>query len=149
MKITLSKTQIHDSKFLYDLASEKEVKESAFKQDHISYIEHCDWLHNKLNNSDCIMYVIYKPKNIPIGQIRFDLQEDNSYLVDISIKKAYRNKGFGKRALKMICNKIPFQGCKFIARIRPENLASERLFVSCGFYLEDTPKEYRTYVKNT
>ena len=84
----------------------------------------------------------------PIGFIDlFDYTADSAG-VGVIIAKNYRNKGFAKHALHLL-NDYAFSTVNFKLHcaIAKDNLASIKLFTSCGFDLEREEKELQYFVK--
>jgi RimJ/RimL family protein N-acetyltransferase len=63
--------------------------------------------------------------------VRFEF-ENNQWLIDYSIGKSYRGKGFGKLMLKEILNYFKTSE-PIIAYVKIENIASAKIFNSLGF----------------
>ena len=88
-------------------------------------------------------------ENTPIGFIDlFDYTTDRAG-VGVIIAKNYRRKGFAKEALKLLSiysfETLNFK--KLDCNIEKDNLASLKLFTSCGFELEREKKELQYFVK--
>ena len=88
-------------------------------------------------------------ENTPIGFIDlFDYTTDRAG-VGVIIAKNYRRRGFAKEALKLL-NIYSFETLNFKkldCNIEKDNLASIKLFTSCGFELEREKKELQYFVK--
>ena len=87
--------------------------------------------------------------NIPIGFIDlFDYTIDSAD-VGIIIAKNYRRRGFAKEALKLL-SIYSFETLnlkRLDCNIEKDNIASIKLFISCGFELEREKKELQYFVK--
>jgi diamine N-acetyltransferase len=88
-------------------------------------------------------------RNTPIGFIDlFDYTTDRAG-VGVIIAKNYRRRGFAKEALKLL-NIYSFETLNFKkldCNIEKDNLASIKLFSSCGFELQREKKELQYFVK--
>ena len=73
-------------------------------------------------------------KNLPIGQIRFDIFK-NKILVDYSIDRFIRGKGYGNLIVKMGMKKIEkYKNTKIIeAVVKKNNSKSKKIFENLGF----------------
>lgn len=133
--ITVREAQSEDMLLYFNWVNDPLVRKFAFKTNHISLECHSQWFEKKLKSDDTILCLCYMNKN-PIGQVRFDKMEDGLY-IDISIDKAYRGKGYGKKVLNSsidyVSNKYGFYN--FISEVKEENVASANLFLSTGFVL--------------
>ncbi len=99
-----------------------------------SYKEHKDWFNSSLNNSERKLY-IGEVGSLKIGVCRFDVNKKNGMVeVSINMNPKSRGSGFGKRFL---ASSIKFfqnnQQCDLLAKIKPENIASLKIFKSLGF----------------
>ena len=111
--------------------------------------EHVRWFHGKLSDTNSFFYIIESGGN-PIGQIRFQVKEDEAvlgYLVD----KSARNKGLGtwiigKGIEQFISdNRKPV---RIIGYVKNSNIASQRSFERLAFKKEQS-KEVSDSVKYT
>ena len=88
-------------------------------------------------------------ENTPIGFIDLFDYTANSAGVGIIIAKNYRRRGFAKEVLKLL-SIYSFKTLnlkKLDCNIQKDNLASIKLFTSCGFELEREKKELQYFVK--
>lgn len=145
--IRLRKATASDLEFLFQLANDRDVRQMAFAQDKIQHEEHCWWFDQKLSDIDCLMYIAYKSNGEEVGQVRLDL-ERGSFLVDISVVNKHRGKGIATKMLQAVCNKPSLKGCRLVAEVKPENMASRKLFERCGFRLENSTNQIMRYEKN-
>jgi RimJ/RimL family protein N-acetyltransferase len=132
-QIILRVAKITDEKILFDWANDTVVRNNAINKETIEWETHQKWFSKKLSSPDTIM-LIAEIDNVPIGQIRFDY-EMNRYLIDYSIGKAFRGKSFGYQIVKQgieFVNKVS-KPKKFEAWVKPENIASKRVFEKMGF----------------
>ena len=88
-------------------------------------------------------------ENTPIGFIDLFDYTTNSAGVGVIIAKNYRRRGFSKEALELLIdyatNTLKIE--KLHCNIQKDNLASIKLFTSCGFELEREEKELQYFVK--
>jgi diamine N-acetyltransferase len=88
-------------------------------------------------------------ENTPIGFIDlFDYTTDSAG-VGVIIAKNYRRRGLAKEALKLL-SIYSFETLnlkRLDCNIQKDNLASIKLFISCGFELEREKKELQYFVK--
>jgi len=74
------------------------VKKASFSQDEVEYSEHQKWVSKKLESKDCKIF-IFTLYSQPIGQVRFEINQNNIAEIDISIDKDFRKKGFASKIL--------------------------------------------------
>ena len=88
-------------------------------------------------------------ENTPIGFIDLFDYTANSAGVGVIIAKNYRRRGFAKEAMQLL-SIYSFKTLnlkKLDCNIQKDNLASIKLFTSCGFELEREKKELQYFVK--
>lgn len=111
----------------------------------VTWEEHCKWFNNIFEKKIPILFII-KMGAIPIGQVRFDLWDECSYLVSIYLLEEYIGKGLGVVALQKGIELMTQEktDIKFIAFIKTGNIASQTVFSKTGFteskQLEDIPQ---------
>ena len=73
----------------------------------------------------------------PVGQVRFERQDDDAVSIAISIAADSRGKGYAAQLLRLGLRRAArvFPGCVAHASIKVENAASVRAFESAGFSL--------------
>lgn len=125
---------IDDEKLIYNWANDPEVRRNAINTEFIDWNRHQVWFQNKLNSENSKMYIA-EINNQAVGQIRFDI-EQNKYIIDYSISKYERGKGYGFLIVKEGINCIKnLTSCfnSFEANVKPDNDASKRVFDKLGF----------------
>jgi UDP-2,4-diacetamido-2,4,6-trideoxy-beta-L-altropyranose hydrolase len=132
--IKLNLVKESDCILLWQWANDPRVRSASFSSDLINWDEHQKWFSNKLDDSNCFIFVALNRDGIPIGQIRFDLRDEEAE-IDFTIDKKYRNTGYGymliNEGLKEISRLKSVR--KFHAYIKPTNEPSLRSFERSGF----------------
>ena len=136
--ITLRRAKQSDIWQIFELSNDPIVRSNSFYPEIITRSHHKSWFYNKLNNDDCL-FLVAEVGNIFAGQIRFNLEGDEA-LISLSVTKAFRGLGLGKKLLKKSLEYIKSDFpiiIKVIARVKEENKDSINLFKSCDFKLKD------------
>lgn len=144
----LKRADLSDCKMLFDWTNEEDVRANSFNSRKIDFKEHCNWLRIKLSDSSCAIYICYI-NEIPIGQIRIEMKNDIG-LINYSISKESRGKGYGSLVLQYIPNQIKeeFPHIKILlGKVKPENQASRKAFMRAG-YSEGKQQGVYEYTKN-
>ena len=129
-KVILKKATYSDIKNVFEWQTSSGVRK-YFKQTAIpTWPEHCKWFEDLLKRADRTLYIINHDEN-DIGTLRLDEIELNKYEVSILISPQAQGKGIGVAALNNIAE-LKKHGT-FIAKIRPDNLASINVFTQAGF----------------
>lgn len=134
-RLKLKKVEQEDCKLLWHWANDPVVRAASFLSEPISLEDHLRWFNNKMNLSGYYHFIAYNTQDEPIGQVRFDIDEQLQSIVSISLASNQRHQGYGKLVLKMAIEELS----KYIlvssiqAFIKVDNLASIKLFESVGF----------------
>jgi len=152
--IKVRKAKYEDVEIYFDWVNDPFVRSNAINVSPINHEDHMNWFQNKINQPNSVLY-IFEENQSPIGQVRFD-KENDTLIIDYSINKAYRGKNLGKVIMRMaiekiytekLINKIEF----LIARVKESNIASIRVFESLNFELESSElvfnNNYLVYIK--
>lgn len=119
---------------IWNWANDPVVRESAFNNKYIPIDEHILWFSQKIIDPKIFFFIAYDKDDNPIGQIRFDLSGDAA-IVDISIDKIWRSKGYAKHLLNQGINCLLKKSAVTTigAYIKVNNLNSIKTFLSCDF----------------
>lgn len=133
LNLRLRKANINDSRFLWHLRNQKQVRENSFNTKRILYKDHLNWLNNVLKDKNVYLYVI-QDTNQPIGQIRFGVKKEKAF-VNISISRNFRNRGLGRKILKTASRHfLKNKSLKaIVAYVKEENIASLICFQKAGY----------------
>ena len=74
------------------------------------------------------------------GQVRFDRESDGAWAISYSLAPEFRGLRLGRRLLEAALLRLEqreLHTC-VIARVKPENVASKRIFQGLGFELVDS-----------
>jgi len=125
-----------DLSIYFKWVNDEVVRKNSFNSKKITLNDHEKWYLNKLKSKNTHLLILEKG-SIPVGQIRFDI-EDHKACIDYSIEKKYRGKGFGGILLKMgiqhLENNLKIKNVKsFKAEVKKSNLLSIKIFENVGF----------------
>ena len=118
--------------------------------DIVPWESHEKWFSIALEDSNRHFYV-GKLDNKLVGTIRFDKLEKSydSYGVSINIAPDKRRIGFGKRLLSQAIDKFLREvadASTIVAKIKKENIASTKTFLSAGFQETRSGEEMNEYL---
>ena len=150
-KILLRPLQLSDLDFLFEIENNKENWKYGTENKQYTKEELANYIANAkqdISNAGQFRFVI-DFENTPIGFIDLFDYKTNSAGVGVIIVKNYRRRGFSKEALELLIdyatNTLKIE--KLHCNIQKDNLASIKLFTSCGFELEREKKELQYFVK--
>lgn len=150
-KILLRPLKLSDLDFLFEIENNKENWRYGTENKQYTKEELTNYIANAkqdITNAGQFRFVI-DFENIPIGFIDLFDYTTNSAGVGVIIAKNYRRRGFAKEALYLL-SIYSFKTLnlkKLDCNIEKDNLASIKLFTSCGFELEREKKELHYFVK--
>lgn len=123
-----------DLDLLFWWVNEEEVRKGSFHTGDIPYEEHKEWFMDMLGRED-VRQFIYMQGEEPIGQARIRLRGEEAE-ISYSIASQYRCMGHGRRMVSALREKVQegYPNVKrLIARVKPENTASQKVFQDCGY----------------
>lgn len=146
IKCYLKQVTIGDADILYEWINEEECRKNSLNTEKIEYADHMKWFQNKLNSSQCYMFILYN-QNIKIGQIRIDIKEKIG-IISYSIAKKFRKRGYGYSILQLLEQKAKqIKELQILEGIvKYNNLSSQKIFEKLGFKRTDK-EEYILYQK--
>ena len=130
-KLILREATEHDAHLLFKWANDKAVRENSFSKEQIKWSSHLNWFNSKIISEKTRIFIL-SFHTINAGQIRFDLKEDNYWLIDYSIDIDQRGKGYGVKMIQMGIKSFKFP-TKFMAKVKRLNLPSIKVFQRLEF----------------
>ncbi|MGH7428373.1 MAG: UDP-2,4-diacetamido-2,4,6-trideoxy-beta-L-altropyranose hydrolase [Candidatus Methylomirabilaceae bacterium] len=122
-----------DRRLLWEWANDPDVRAVSFGQDPIPWDSHVGWFEARLRDPSCIFYVGVDENDVPVGQIRFDREEDG-VVVSVSVGRERRGRGHGRLLIELASQKVhAATGSAIRAYVRPGNQASARTFQRAGY----------------
>lgn len=115
---------------VYNLSNDTVVRNNSFNSETILFENHIKWYKNKINSLNSVFYIIRNIDQSFIGQVRFEKESNNNWIISISISDKYRGGGLGSKILKESINKF-FENhspSKIFAYIKKNNESSLKSF---------------------
>ena len=135
LKIRRAKRE--DALLYYEWANEQFVRKQSFSSEIISLDDHVKWFKKRVTDTECIMLIF--ENELPAGQIRLQKEDEETYLIGISVDILARGKGISSKMLEMASdyffNLFPFK--KIIAFIKEDNLPSLYSFEKAGYIKQE------------
>lgn len=123
-----------DMDLLFGWANDPVVRANSFTVDPIPYETHVAWFQRMMKDDSVLQYILMDGE-IPVGQIRLNIDGEEAE-IGYSIASGYRGKGYGRKMLRLILDKVNESRPeikKLVAKVKPENAASAKLFESEGY----------------
>ena len=135
--IYLRRATLADIDLLYEWANDSVTRVNSFNTSFIPYEDHKKWFLTLMQSTSSHQFILMNGES-PIGQVRLDVK-DHEAEIGYSIAKEYRGQGFGHKILKLLSEKVQEQFPEIqhlIAKVKPSNIASKKLFESEGYEMK-------------
>ena len=128
----LTLASLDDIKLVYDWQSHPQTRKYSINKDIPSWVEHSKWMSKKLSSAKDFFYIIKKQlNNDPVGVIRLDNLDGNTYLVSIFVSPEKYGNGIAFEALTLI--DIVHPNFEIHAVVLEDNLPSQKLFEKANY----------------
>lgn len=149
-KIYLRIVKETDIKLLFDWRNNEFVRKNSFCMAPVEWNEHVKWFNTTLVKSSVLFFIMMCNEQ-EVGQIRIDLELDNTAIINYSIAEKYRGLGYGKQILHLAETELyeRFKNKYMLkALVKENNISSQVAFERLGYILQNTNRDiFRTYIK--
>jgi len=133
-QLTIRSANASDMQLLWEWANEPAVRAVSFSRDPIPWDVHQQWMERRLADPDTRLYVGIDSADLPVGQVRFDLH-DNEAILSVTLDPTFRGRGYSPILVSQSCRKL-FRETPTVlveAFVKPDNVPSLRAFMRAGF----------------
>ena len=141
--VKLRSVQENDLKAIFSWRNQTKVREMMFDSTELNWETHYSfWM--KLLKDDLVVAFVITAHGESCGVIKLDLNKSKTIgEVDIFINPIFHGRGIGQKALKELIENLKDKTIKkIIAKVKPQNIGSERMFKKLGFSLNYFQLEY-------
>lgn len=135
VSLRLRLAKLEDARMFWEWVNDPAVRRASFSGEHVAWDEHLEWFCRRLRDEACIMFVVEDAEGVPVGQVRFDIDERQEAEVDVSVIRERRGQGYGSAAITAAVEELlrrkPVR--RINAYIKSTNVASVRAFENAGF----------------
>ncbi|MBN1994972.1 MAG: GNAT family N-acetyltransferase [Anaerolineae bacterium] len=133
--LKLRPAQKSDCQLIWEWANDPEARKVSFSSDFIPWEQHLAWFQQKLTDSKVLLFLALNEQDIPIGQVRYEIDEKNEAVISISVAKEFRGQGYGPALIERGGEKLFALTRVGVvhAYVTPPNHASVRAFITAGF----------------
>ena len=139
-KIYLRLATPEDRDLVFEWRNKPEIIALGSSQKPVSALEHSDWFGLILTSTKCRLFIILLGSN-PIGQVRFEINENDHAEISVFLITGYTGKGLGVLSINQSC-KLAFTSFHevsyIVAFVRKNNVGSLRAFGKAGFQVDNT-----------
>ena len=124
-----------DRDLVFEWRNKPEIIALGSSQKSVSALEHSDWFGLILRSTNCRLFIIVLDNN-PIGQVRFEINENDHAEISIFLITGFTGRGLGVVSIIQSCRLAfaSFQEASYIvAFVRKNNVGSLRAFEKAGF----------------
>jgi len=132
--IKIRQATLEDMQLYFEWTNDEAVRANSFNSAPITWESHQQWFKKKCEDKNCYFFV-FEYGQIPIGQVRIQINDQEKGLINYSIDKKFRGLGLGKILIRDATQKIQDLRGKIVlvAKVKPENISSNKIFSSLGF----------------
>ena len=130
------------AKEIYKLNNSKYVRGNSKNKTQFTYKEHLKWMKKNIISKNINSFTLTDNK-VFIGIIS-SKKKGSKFFLSWSVKRIFRNKGYGKKMLKFVNSKFPKN---YFAKIKTKNIYSLKMCLGCGFKIYYKNKDYY-FLKN-
>lgn len=134
--VRLRKAAEKDSAFLFALRNDILVRQNSFHKEPVTLEEHEAWLRHVLAADDQELWIAESATDDkPAGQIRLDNEGEYGYEISYSVSPAYRGHKVGTIMVGLLMQSLAASAgdVRVFARVLPDNVASQKVFLHNGF----------------
>lgn len=147
--ISWRKAAKEDLENLYNLRNDAETVKNSFTDKKVDFEDHVKWFSKILSSEDKFLFVAENANKDFVGQVRFDRERENDFVVSFSISPEFRGSGIASQILKKQTDQfcLKQRSCRLKAHIKPQNIKSLHCFKNAGFGEEHIIDGNYCYIK--
>ena len=134
MGICIRPATFDDAQILYRWRNSDDVRAASFNGDQFSYDDHLRWFSQALVNGGHVILIGFVGE-CRVGSVRYAIADDGAG-VSIVVDPTFYRRGVGRELLEAGERYLRSSHSELLqlrAAIKPDNVASRRLFAGCGF----------------
>ncbi|HYM00729.1 MAG TPA: GNAT family N-acetyltransferase, partial [Blastocatellia bacterium] len=105
-ELRLERARPGHCELIWRWANDPVVRAASFSSDRIPWDAHVAWFEERLRSASCIWFVALDGLDAPVGQVRFDLQNDREAVINLSISSSHRGLGIGRRLISSAVERL-------------------------------------------
>ena len=138
MRLRVRPATADDLMLVFEWANDPVTRSMSFEQNSISLADHKEWFSNVLSDNSSPFLIIEGEKHegnwVPIAQVRFSREG----VINMSLDNKFRGQHLATPAIQQAIEyaKNTLNVDVITAYIKPENIASRKVFEKAGFHLQ-------------
>lgn len=134
--LTFRIANVSDADLYFNWANDALVRQFSYNQNQIEYNNHLEWFNEKIRDTNSFLYILME-NNIPVGQIRFQINNDSIAWIGFSIDEKFRGHGYAPYILKhgsvFLLSNLKNVNLRICGSVMKTNIASVQSFIKAGF----------------
>jgi UDP-2,4-diacetamido-2,4,6-trideoxy-beta-L-altropyranose hydrolase len=135
--LSFRRVQESDQSLLWEWRNDPTVRALSFSAEKVEWEHHVQWFASKLKDPNCIFFMLLDASNVPIGQVRYDIEAAQATIA-ISLAKESRGKGYGSLLVQRTSDQLfaSERVNEIHAYVKEDNQVSRKAFIKAGFKIE-------------
>jgi RimJ/RimL family protein N-acetyltransferase len=144
-ELTLRLADASDRAAVFEWRNDATSRRMSLDGDPVEWDAHCTWYDASLRSDDRLL-LIGEVAAGRVGVVRFDFRAEEC-VVSINLNPSFRGRGLAGPLLAASIEHAARErkARVFVARIKPENEASQRIFGRCGFVMTGSADGHDDY----
>jgi RimJ/RimL family protein N-acetyltransferase len=119
---------------LFGWVNDPEARRQSLNSEPIAWSEHVAWFDERIGDARCHIFILETPAGLPVGQIRFDLRDQDRVRLSYLLDPVVRGRHWATRLVRLGIAELRKRGEFHIdAEVRTGNAASRKVFERLGF----------------
>ncbi|HEU5126073.1 MAG TPA: UDP-2,4-diacetamido-2,4,6-trideoxy-beta-L-altropyranose hydrolase [Verrucomicrobiae bacterium] len=137
-QVWLQRAAITDARLWFRWANDPAVRANGFSPDAIPWETHLEWFKSHQRSPDSRLWIGFNTEGQPLGYVRLH-RRGGEWEIGVAVDPATRGKNIGRKLVRLALREFKSEdqtkasGCAIVARIKPENAPSLKLFQNLGF----------------
>lgn len=134
--INVKQAKWGDESLLLEWANDALTRKNGLNHEKISIETHHQWFISRIDDPEkYLLYILKTDLGYPVGQVRFEIQDNGDWEVHYSVAPMARGRNLGKKILEAAISEFNSinHGVKIYGRVKPKNIASKKIFEALGF----------------
>lgn len=146
-KLRLRSARPEDAVIFFNWVNDPESRRQSLSTSPVPWAAHLDWFNRRMRAEGSPLFVLETPAGLPVGQIRFDLQQTGAIRLSYMLDPLVRGRGWASVLVKLGLQALgSSNSAQVYAEVKRSNVASCAVFERLGFSHQDlAEQELRIY----
>lgn len=132
--ITLRPATMNDADMVFRWRNDPFIIAHGSSHREVEWEEHRKWFAETISGQNRLMFIVLE-NGTPIGQIRFERENQQNCVISVYLLQEFTGRGFGIQAIRMGCAALfeAWDVDRVVACVRLDNQAGRAAFLKAGF----------------